>query len=74
MINETLYSQFLMQIEMELSMCDGNVTPLICYNYSNASLKKELIRTIAETCISQKIGIASAIVEVERLYSVNSLD
>lgn len=74
MINKELKKQFYSQIETELSFCDSNVTPLVCYNFSDVTLRPSLIETIAETCISRKIGISSAIVEVERLYSINSID
>ena len=72
MINEDLYKRFLSSIEAELSFCDSEKTPLVCANFSNSSYKDSLIETIAETCISRKINISSAIVEVEKLYSINS--
>lgn len=62
------------QIEAELELCDGETTPLICYNYNDLSLRKPLIETIAETCLSQKITIVQAIVQVDKLYSANSID
>ena len=74
MVNKELYTNFLFQIETELSFCDSDKTPVVCQNFSNPSSKQAIIETIAETCISRKIGIASAIVEVEKMYSVNSLE
>lgn len=74
MNNKKLQNDFYTQIDTELSFCDGNVTPLVCYNYANLKTRQSLIETIATTCISRKISISSAIVEVERLYSVNSID
>ena len=74
MINKNLQENFYTQIETALSFCDGNVTTLVFYNFSNLKLRKALIETIATTCLSRKISISSAIVEVERLYSVNSID
>jgi len=69
-----LLERFYAQIEAELELCDGETTPLICYNYNNISLRRSLIETIAETCISRKITIAQAIVQVDKLYSLNSID
>lgn len=74
MINKQLLSEFYAQIETELSFCDSNVTPVVCYNFSDPELRGHLIHTIAQQCVSRKISISSAIVEVERLYSVNSID
>lgn len=62
------------QVIAELELCDGTVTPLICYNYSESSLRDSLIQTIIQTLISRKISISEAIVEVERLYSLNFID
>jgi replication initiation and membrane attachment protein DnaB len=75
MSNESeLLEKFHAQIEAELQLCDGEITPLICYNFNDMSLRKSLIETIAETCLSQKITIAQAIVQVDKLYSANSID
>lgn len=71
---DNLKERFYAQIETELEFCDGSTTPLICYNYNMLKLRSALVETIAETCISRKIGISEAIVEVERLYSLNSID
>jgi hypothetical protein len=73
-MNKELYQKFVKQIETELEFCDGSVTPLICYNFNNPMLRLSLVETIAETCISRKIGISDAIIEVEQMYSLNSLD
>jgi hypothetical protein len=73
-MNQELYNKFIQQIETELEFCDGKVTPLICYNFNKPHLRHSLVQTIAETCISRKIEISSAIIEVEQMYSLNSLD
>lgn len=74
-LNSTeLMDKLVMQVKTELELCDGSTTPLICYNYSDPSLRDSLIYTIIETLISRKISISEAIVEVERLYSNNFID
>lgn len=72
--NKELMQRFNLQIITELELCDGDKTPLICYNYSNPELRDSLIITIQETILSRKISISEAIVEVERLYSLNFID
>ena len=74
MENAELKEKFYNQIETELGFCDSKVTPLICYNFQDPTLKATLIETIAETCISMKVNISEAIVNVEKLYSLNGLD
>jgi len=73
-MEKTLKERLFTQIEAELDLCNGDITPLCCYNYTDLTLRQSLVETIAETCISMKIGISEAIVEVERLYSMNSID
>jgi hypothetical protein len=74
MEDKLLKERFYNQIETELEFCDSNVTPLICYNFSTPDLKAGLVETIAQTCISMKMDISEAIVEVERTYSLNSTE
>lgn len=71
---ENLLEKLYTQIQTELEFCDASVTPLVCYNYSNLDFRNDLLQTIAETILSRKITISEAIVEVERLYSVNYID
>jgi hypothetical protein len=71
---ENLLEKLYTQIQTELEFCDSSVTPVVCYNYSNVELRNDLLQTIAETILSRKINISEAIVEVERLYSVNNID
>jgi hypothetical protein len=73
-MDNKLKEKFYTQISTELEFCDKEVTPLLCYNYSEPSLRASLIETIAQTCISMKISIAEALVEVERTYSLNSTE
>jgi 3-methyladenine DNA glycosylase/8-oxoguanine DNA glycosylase len=71
---ENLKEDFYTQIIAELEYCDAQITPTICFNYSNLHLRQSLVETIAETVLNQKISISQAIVEVEKLYSLNNLD
>ena len=71
---ENLKEEFYNQILAELEYCNSDITPTICFNYSNTHLRQNLIETIAETILDRKITISQAIVEVERLYSVNNID
>jgi hypothetical protein len=74
MEDNNLLQRFYNQIETELEFCDGHITPIVCHNYSNIAYKNDLVQTIADIVITQKISIADAIVQVERLYSVNNID
>jgi hypothetical protein len=69
-----LKDKLVTQVIAELDLCNGEITPLICYNYSDPKLKDSLVETIIETLLSRKISISEAIVEVERLYSNNFID
>jgi 3-methyladenine DNA glycosylase/8-oxoguanine DNA glycosylase len=71
---ENLKEDFYTQIIAELEYCNSNITTTICFNYSNLHLRQSLVETIAETVLNQKISISQAIVEVEKLYSLNNLD
>jgi 3-methyladenine DNA glycosylase/8-oxoguanine DNA glycosylase len=71
---ENLKEDFYTQIIAELEYCNSDITPTICFNYSNLHLRQSLVETIAETVLNQKISISQAIVEVEKLYSLNNLD
>lgn len=71
---ENLKEHFFAQIEAELEFCNSDITPTVCYNYSNIHLRPNLINTIAETVLNRKITISQAIVEIEKLYSLNNLD
>jgi hypothetical protein len=73
-MNAQLKNDFYSQIETELEFCDPKETPLVCYNYNMIPLKMSLIETIAETAISKKITISQAIQDVEKTYSLNSID
>lgn len=69
-IIERLYTQ----IQTELEYCTSKDTPFICSQFSDMDLRAGIVKTIAETCISMKVGISQAIVQVERLYGINMLD
>jgi hypothetical protein len=71
---ENLKDEFYAQIMAELEFCNSDITPVICWNYSNIHLRQNLIETIAETVLNQKITISQAIVEVEKLYALNNID
>lgn len=73
-MEDSLKERFYSQIETELEFCDSEVTPLLCYNYSDLDLRANLVDNIAQTCISMKISIAEALVVVERTYSMNSTE
>jgi hypothetical protein len=73
-MNTELKERFYSQIETELEFCDPKETPLVCYNYNMIPLKRALIETVAETVIAKKISISQAIQDVERTYSINSID
>ena len=74
MENENILEDLKAQIEVELELCNDKDTPTVCFNYSDPDTRAALIDTIVETCMSMKLTIAQAIVEVEKLYSTNSLD
>ena len=74
MQQENLLEQLYAQIEVELEFCDGDVLPTVCGMNSNPDGRAGLVKLIAETALSQKLTIAQAIAQVERLYSINSLD
>jgi hypothetical protein len=69
-----LQNKLFLQIDTELDFCQSNITPLVCYNSSTPELKETLIKTIAQIVVDQKITISQAIIEVETLYSTNSID
>jgi len=74
MENNNLLQRFYNQIETELEFCDGHITPIVCHNYSNVAYKHDLVETIANIVVTQKISIAEAIVQVERMYDINNID
>lgn len=73
-LDENLKSKLFTQIDTELDFCQSNITPLVCYNTSTPELKQNLVETIAKMVIEQRITISQAIIEVETLYSANSID
>jgi len=62
------------QIEVEIDFCDESMTPYVCGQFGNPDTRESIIKTIAETCLSMKLTIAQAIVQVESLYGLNRLD
>lgn len=74
MTTESLISKLYSQIETELSFCDSAATPFICSQFGDLDTRSTIVKTIAETCVSMKITIAQAIVQVERTYNPNMLD
>ena len=74
METESILERLYMQIQTELEFCDSEQTPFICSQFSDMDSRADIVKTIAETCISMKIGISKAIVQVERLYNINTLD
>lgn len=73
-MKDNTLERFYDQILTELEFCDSKQTPFICSQQSNPDATATLVKTIAETSISMKITIAQAIVQVEKLYGVNSID
>jgi|688.fasta_scaffold338243_2 hypothetical protein len=71
---ENLKKEFYAQISAELEFCNSEITPIMCWNYSNIHLRENLLNTIAETVLIRKITISQAIVEIENLYSLNNID
>ena len=74
MEKEPILERLYMQIQTELEFCNSKETPFICEQFSDMDTRADIVKTIAETCISMHIGISKAIVQVERLYNINSLD
>lgn len=74
METESILERLYMQIQTELEFCNSEETPFICSQFSDMDARADIVKTIAETCISMKIGISQAIVHVERLYNINTLD
>jgi len=74
MASESLLSKLYSQIETELSFCDSALTPFVCSQFGDVESRADIVKTIAETCISMKINIAQGIVQVEKTYSLNALD
>jgi len=74
MESESIIERLYMQIQTELEFCNSDETPFICGQFSDMDSRADIVKTIAETCISMKISISKAIVHVERLYNINSLD
>ena len=74
MSSEDLLLKLYDQIETELMYCDEAYTPFVCGQFSDVEARADIVRTIAETCISMKINIAQAIVQVEKTYNLNMLD
>ena len=74
METEPIIERLYMQIQTELEFCNSNETPFICGQFSDMDSRADIVKTIAETCISMKISISKAIVQVERLYNINTLD
>ena len=74
METESILERLYMQIQTELEFCNSEETPFISSQFSDMDARADIVKTIAETCISMKIGISQAIVHVERLYNINSLD
>jgi len=74
METEPIIERLYMQIQTELEFCNSDETPFICGQFSDMDSRADIVKTIAETCISMKISISKAIVQVERLYNINSLD
>ncbi len=71
---QALEQELFTQIEAELEFCNAETTPVICSNLTNAESKAVLVRTIAKTCIDGKTNISAAIMQTERLYSLNDID
>ena len=74
METEPIIERLYMQIQTELEFCNSDETPFICGQFSDMDSRADIVKTIAETCISMKISISKAIVQVERLYNINTLD
>lgn len=72
--SSTLEQELFTQIEAELEQCSASTTPIICSNLTNPEAKATLVRTIADTCLKCQVSIASAIVMIERGYSLNDID
>lgn len=73
-MDELLSDQLYNQIETELEFCESSTTPLVCAQLEDAESRAAIIKTIAETCVSGRMDISTAIAEVERLYSNNDID
>ena len=74
MENDSILVRLYMQIQTELEFCNSDETPFVCEQFSDMDTRADIVQTIAETCISMKINISQAIVQVDRLYNINSLD
>lgn len=71
---ENILERLYLQIQTELEFCNSQDTPFVCSQFNDMDSRANIVKTIAETCVNNEIDIAKAIVQVERLYSLNSLD
>lgn len=69
-----LQEKFYRQIETELEFCDPSQTPTVCRQLSDPQAKAALIQTIAQTSIDMGLNISQAIAEVERQFSIGSIE
>lgn len=74
MIDNELLERFYAQIETELEFCNYLELPFVCRQYADLETRAEIVKVIATTSINMHVSISQAIAQVERTYSVNSLD
>jgi hypothetical protein len=74
MQSESILERLYLQIQTELEFCNSQETPFVCSQFNDMDSRAIIVKTIAETAVNREIDIAKAIVEVERLYSLNSID
>lgn len=73
-MENTLLDDLYNQIEVELGFCDPDVLPYVSSQFADMDTRAQLIKLIAENCISRKSDIAQSIAEVEQLYNINSIE
>lgn len=73
-MENTLLDELYNQIEVELGFCDPVVLPYVTSQFSDMDTRAQIIKLIAENCISRKSDIAQSIAEIERLYNLNSIE